>query len=122
MIIFINMASSRASARDAARFADARQIMNALQLFYQDNNGYPLPTTASTSGPTADDGTPAWSTFLAAWPQAPQPNDGSCTADENTYTYTQTNNASDFTLTFCLGKQVSNYSEGVHTASADGIQ
>src|SRR5687768_8851745 len=87
-VVLVSLNSARQKARDGRRLADIRQIMNGLELFYNDNNRYPLPASASTTGPTSTDGSPTWSTFVAAWPAAPTPQDGSCTAGQNTYTYT----------------------------------
>lgn len=121
-VVLVSLNSARAKAREARRSADIRQIMTALELFYNDNSRYPLPATASTTGPTAADGTPAWSTFMSAWPTAPTPVDGSCTAAQNTYTYTQTASGAAYTVTFCLGSATGGYAAGVHTASPTGIQ
>lgn len=121
-VVLVSLNSARQKSRDARRIADIRQIMTGLELFYNDNNRYPLPASASTTGPTSTDGSPAWSTFISNWPTAPTPNDGTCTAAQNTYTYTQTGSGgSGYTLTFCLGAQTGGYSAGAHTATGAGI-
>lgn len=121
-VVLVSLNSARGKARDSRRIADIRQIMTALELFYNDNSRYPLPATASTTGPTPTDGTPAWSTFISSWPTAPQPAETGCTAAQNTYTYTQTASQTAYTLTFCLGAVTGGYAAGVHTASPTGIQ
>lgn len=123
-VVLVSLNSARSKARDARRGADIRQIMTALELFYNDNSRYPLPASASTTGPTTSDGSPAWSTLMSAWPTAPAPADGSCTnvAGSNLYTYTQTSSGAAYTLTFCFGAATGGYAAGVHTASPTGIQ
>lgn len=121
-VVLVSLNSARQKARDGRRLADVRQLMNALELFFNDNNRYPLPASASTTGPTSTDGSPTWSTFVANWPAAPTPQDGTCSAAQNTYTYTQTASGANYTLTFCLGAATGGYAAGVHTATAAGIQ
>lgn len=120
-VVLVSLNSARQKSRDARRIADIRQVMTAMELFYNDNNRYPIPATASTTGPTSTDGSPAWSTYLATWPTAPAPADGTCTAAQNTFTYTQTSSGANYTLTFCLGAATGGYAAGTHTASASGI-
>src|SRR3989344_8983240 len=78
-VVLFSLNSARQKSRDARRLADVRQIMTGLELFFNDNNRYPLPASASTTGPTLTDGTPAWSTYVSAWPTAPTPNETGCT-------------------------------------------
>lgn len=118
-VVLVSLNSARSKSRDARRLADVRQVQTALELYYNDNNGYP---TATAGVPTASAGTPAFSTFLATFPTAPAPNDGSCTAAQNTYTYAQTGSGTGYTLTFCLGAVTGGYAAGAHTASPTGIQ
>jgi type II secretion system protein G len=121
-VVLVSLNSARMKARDARRVADVRQIMTALELFFNDNSRYPLPASASTTGPTAGDGSPTWSSLMSAWPAAPLPAETGCTSGQNTYTYTQTASGAAYTLTFCLGALTSSYAAGVHTASPAGIQ
>ena len=131
-VVLVSLNSARQKSRDAKRLADVRQVMTALELFYNDNNKYPLPAAASATGPTSNDGVPAWSTFMAQWPTSPLPADGTCTNDSvagsgNTYTYTQTGAGTGYTLTFCLGAATGGYTDSnangrvFGTASASGI-
>jgi prepilin-type N-terminal cleavage/methylation domain-containing protein len=131
-IVLVNLSGARSSGRDAKRVSDIREIMTALQLFYHDNSAYPLPDTASTTGPTPSDGNPQWNTYLITWPVAPTPADNptgvtDCNSTgpgtgNNQYTYTQLNGGTEFNLTFCLGSKVGDYAAGVHTASSSGVQ
>ena len=117
-VVLVSLNSSRMKSRNARRVADIRQIMTALELFYNDNYRYP----SATSGvPTAADGSPAWNTFMKTWPLNPTPqNDGSCSAAE--YAYTQTGSGTGYVITFCLGAQTGGYSAGSHTLTPAGIQ
>ena len=129
-IILVSLNTARAKSRDARRVADVRQVMNALELFYNDNKGYPaataagacVPPTAANTCPTG--GSPAFSSFLATYPTAPIPVDGSCTATitgTNAYNYTQTGSGTGFTIAFCLGATTGGYAAGIHTASNTGV-
>ena len=121
-VVLVSLNSARLKARDAKRLADVRQIMTGLELFYNDNGRYPLPAAASATGPTAGDGAPTWSSFMALYPTYPSPtNDGTC-AVGLAYTYTQTSAGAAYTLAFCLGAITGGLSAGNHTASPAGIQ
>lgn len=114
-VVLVSLNSARAKSRDAKRLSDIRQIQTSFELFYNDNTSYPDDGGAA---PTPGDGTPTFASFLSAWPTAPAPEDGTCTAAENTYTY-QGRNAADaaddasdpafYTLTFCLGAPTGGY-------------
>jgi type II secretion system protein G len=121
-VVLVSLNSARQKSRDARRVADIRQLMTGLELFYNDNNRYPAPATATTLGPTTTDGSPAWSTYVSTWPTAPTPNETGCTAAENSYTYTQLSSGTDYQITFCLGAVTGGYAAGVHTAKSAGIQ
>jgi len=131
-VVLVNLNSARNRSRDTKRVADARQVLTALELYFQDNGGYPTPDIASLTGPDLNSGNPAWSTFLVNWPVAPIPADNptgfaTCTSTgagtgTNQYTYTQISSGADFNMTFCIGSQVGNYAPGMHTVSASGIQ
>jgi len=132
-VVLVSLNSARQKSRDAKRLADIRQIQTALELFYNDNGGY--PDDGGTT-PTMSDGSPAFSTYLSAWPNVVNPADGQCSAAENTYTYTGRNaaNTADdatdpafYTITFCLGGNTGGYTDSnadqkvVGTASPAGI-
>lgn len=123
-VVLVSLNSARQKSRDAKRLADIRQIQTALELYYNDNGGYPAAGTScngnSTNCPTG--GTPAFSTYLSGWPAAPTPQDGSCTAANNKYEYAQTGSGTGYTVTFCLGAATGGYSAGARTASSSGIQ
>ena len=72
-VVLVSLNSARAKSRDAKRLADARQIMTALELFYNDNNRYPLPAAASATGRTPADGVVGATgvDFMAFYPTYP---------------------------------------------------
>lgn len=115
-------------ARDEVRLENVRKIMMALELFYNDNGGYPAGTNGKVSD-TAQatfQGT-VWSTYLPEWPEPTLPADGTCTDDQNKYIYTPTKTMSngvypDYLLTFCFGGSVTGREPGVHSSSSLGIQ
>lgn len=126
-VVLVSLNSARSKSRDARRLADIRQIQTAMELFYNDNSGY--PDDGGTS-PTMTDGAPAFNTYLATWPAAPAPEDGSCTAAQNTYTYTGRNagdSADDavdpafYRIAFCIGSATGGYNAGVKIARPTGI-
>ena len=115
-VVLVSLNSARQKARDAKRLADIRQIQTALELYYNDNGGYP---TDSGGAPTG--GNPAFSTYLASWPAAPSPQDGTCTVGQNTYVYDQVGSGTGYTVDFCLGAATGGYPAGTLTASPSGI-
>jgi len=57
-VIFVSLATTRAKARDAKRIADLKQVQTALELYRNDNGGYPIgnwntPTLWTTNLTTA---------------------------------------------------------------------
>ena len=120
-VVLVSLNSARAKSRDARRLADVRQIQTSLELFYNDNNSYVKDAVAGIA-PDMTDGSPAYSTYLAAWPTAPTPQDGTCTAAQNSYTYTAAgDDPTTYSVAFCLGAATGGYSAGVLTASPSGI-
>jgi type II secretion system protein G len=127
-VVLVSLNSARQKSRDAKRLADIRQVQTALELYFNDQGGYPAAASAtvvenmglgSTSGWNA---TPAGTVYLQRLNAAPLPADGTCTdaASSNRYTYTSAS-ASTYSLTFCLGAATGGYAAGVRTASPAGI-
>lgn len=106
----VSLNSARQKSRDSARVTNVKQMQTALELYYNDNNGYPSALTGLVP------------TYMAAIPTAPTPVDGTCTALQNTYTYTQVSSGASYTLTFCLGAQTGGLAAGARTANPGGIQ
>lgn len=114
-VVLLALNSARAKSRDAKRLADIRQVATALELYYNDNNAYVTQATAAAI-PAA-----LAPNYVGSVPLSPTPIDGTCTAGQNTYTYTSATGAT-YTLTFCLGAVTGGFAAGVHTASPTGIQ
>ena len=117
-VVLVSLNSARAKSRDARRLADVRQIMTALELYFNDGNGYPptLGTSVACSG----------TTYMSAVPANPTPGGA-------TYTYTAgaatgttacggTAVVASYTLTFTLEGATGGLALGAHTASPAGIQ
>jgi prepilin-type N-terminal cleavage/methylation domain-containing protein len=119
-VVLVSLNSARLKSRDARRLADVRQVMTALELYYNDNGGYPA-AAANHPDPAAGATGAKFSSYLAAYPVYPTPaNDGGCAATD--YVYTQTGSGSGYTITFCLGGTSGGFSQGNHTASPAGLQ
>ncbi len=114
---------ARSNSRDAKRLADIRQMASGLELYYNDNNGYP----------DGKDGLPLdiTPTYLGVIPTAPIPADGGCTDYYNPYWYQPTgkkttvkgkNYYESYELTFCLGQGIGGYKAGIAKLSPQGIE
>ena len=123
-IVLLALNNARQKSRDAKRIADVRQLATALELYFNDNNGYPTQATAAAVSSTVPSGLSP--SYVGTMPTAPTPFDpgtGSlCTAANNAYMYQSTANSGQYTLTFCLGGVTGGLSNGVHTASQAGIK
>jgi type II secretion system protein G len=119
-IVLLALNNARAKSRDAKRIADVRQLATALELYFNDHNGYPSQTTGAVVSSTVPNG--LFSTYVGTAPVAPTPADNTCTTTTNAYTYTAPATGATYTLTFCLGGLTGGLSAGVHTASQSGIQ
>jgi hypothetical protein len=115
--------TARAQSRDAKRLADIRQMASALELYYNDFNGYP----ESSNGVPVGGITP---NYIGVIPTAPTPVDGTCTGYYNTYWYQPSGKAAktngqtvypSYTLTFCLGQDTGGYKAGIAQLSPQGI-
>ncbi len=111
-----------ANSRDAKRLADIRQLASALELYYNDNNGYP----------DGKDGIPLdiTPTYIGMTPSAPIPADGQCTDYYNTYWYQPGGTKKivnkktvydSYSYTYCLGDTIGGYKAGIAKLSPIGI-
>jgi len=126
--------SARAKSRDSKRVADIKQMQTALELYFADNNSYPSMAAATVLGVAGTktlcgsgvfSATCTGTTYMGLVPLAPTPVDGTCTAAQNSYTYTSaatSGTSATYGMTFCLGAQVGDLIAGAHTASQNGIQ
>jgi type II secretion system protein G len=115
-VVLVSLNSARSKSRDAKRVADVRQVMTALELFFNDNGRYPA---VSSGAPQASDGTPTFNTYLATYPAYPTPSGSNCGASAYTYARPATDS---YTITFCLENPTGGLTSGTHTASQAGLQ
>ena len=128
-VVLVSLNSARAKSRDARRIADVRQTMTALELYYNDQSGYPVLAAGSVEGmglgsTSGWNAAPTGTVYLQKLTAAPQPADGTCTeaTGSNIYTYTGPAGGATYTLTFCIGGNTGGFAAGVHTASQSGLQ
>lgn len=131
-VVLLALNSARAKSRDAKRLADIRQIASALELYFNDQNGYPTGTASVAVGGallgianSVSNPVPLAPTYIGLVPGAPTPQDGTCTAsgaNSNQYWYYTNSTGSTYTLTFCLGAATGGYSQGTRTLTPAGIQ
>ena len=114
-VVLVSLNSARSKSRDAKRLADVRQIQTALELYYNDNGGYPAATNEEPSG-----GDPAFSTYLANYPNYPSPSGPAPCDTYDGYTYTQVS-STQYTIAFCLEGAAGGLAAGEHTASEAGL-
>ncbi len=120
-IVALNTA--RAKARDAKRVGDIKQIQTALELYYNDNSGYPS-ADIMVAGTIATNSV----TYMSQVPTAPTPFDnasttgGQCTAANNVYKYATYNNNTSYTISYCLGANTGGMNPGIATATPAGIK
>lgn len=98
---------ARSLSRDAKRLADIRQLASAVELYFNDNEHYPIDIEELVP------------TYIGALPIVPTPQDGTCTAEQNKYSYK--GSGKTYTLSFCLGNTTGGYSPGPHVLSEQGI-
>jgi general secretion pathway protein G len=115
-LAIVSLNSARQKSRDAKRVADIKQIQTALELYYNDNFGYPPDVTSGDSITSTNTEV----TYMGQVPVAPLPEDGDCTGEENTYNYTQTDGTT-YSLTYCIGADTGNVDADVNTATPAGI-
>ncbi len=114
--------NARQKSRDAKRVSDIKQVSTALELYFADNNGYPVAATAIAMGDAdhdcLDDGG-----FVAACATAPtymgvvptNPGPGGAA-----YTYISAD-GSTYTMSFTLEGQTGGLTSGNHTATPSGL-
>ncbi|MFA4942030.1 MAG: FISUMP domain-containing protein [Patescibacteria group bacterium] len=116
----IALNNARSKSRDAKRVSEIKQIQTALELYYNDQNRYPLTAEFISGGEIFSTSSYGTTTYLAHIPSAPTPADGACSDSENIFTYTS-NDGSSYSLTFCLGVNTGTLTAGVNNANPYGI-
>jgi prepilin-type N-terminal cleavage/methylation domain-containing protein len=121
--------SARTKARDGARIASIKQWQTALELYYSDNNGYPIKSATSTAGsPLTRKGI----TYYGKLPVNQTPwTGGACSSGLLEYSYKATDSAgteiaadgnTTYTISYCLEGGAGSVTAGWHTATPLGIQ
>jgi prepilin-type N-terminal cleavage/methylation domain-containing protein len=123
----VSLNNAREKSRDAKRVSDIRQIQTGLELYYADQNGYPVAAAAITLGAAgakvlsanhdfsvtpapADPGT----IYIGNVPANPTPGGAH-------YLYTSAAGTT-YSITFTLEGQTGQLQPGARTASPSGIQ
>ena len=106
----VSLNNARQKARDAKRVSDVKQVQTALELYYNDANGYPLTAGVASGNAISYSGT----TYMQLVPTAPTPYDASCPSE--TYIYTGGASNTTYTLRFCLGAKTGDVPSGIQTA------
>jgi hypothetical protein len=118
----LNLSGTSGSANDSKRIADVRQMASALELYYNDNSGYPDGKNGQPVGISPN--------YIGVFPTAPAA-DGSCTDFYNTYYYQPEGKArivngktvyDSYQMTFCFGGSVGGYKAGIGMLTPSGIQ
>jgi general secretion pathway protein G len=112
----VALQQARSRARDSKRLADVKQMQTALELFFNEHNRYPTEEEWN-SGQIAG----VSDIYMQAIPAAPAVADGSCTGDQNSYTYQPQNNNRTYLLSFCLGKDANNLDSGPKCLTPGGV-
>jgi type IV pilus assembly protein PilA len=136
-LVFVYLANARVKSRDAKRVAEVKTMMTALEQFFSECGRYPTGTGivlgsasytklfSGTGGVACTGGgfgtTESGTTYIGKINVAPVPHDGSCTALNNSYTYTSASTTT-FSISFCLGQSVQGIGAGPRTGSQSGIQ
>lgn len=117
--------NARQKSRDAKRVADVKQIQTALELYFADQNAYPIEAAAVTLGGADndcldEDGIVAacdagGTTYMGLVPAAPTPPTG------DVYTYA-ISDGTTYSIAFTLEAQTGSLAAGAHTATPAGIQ
>jgi hypothetical protein len=105
--------------KDAQRIADMRNLASALELYYNDHQGYPQATDGKPSALVPK--------YISALPEAPAAT-GTCTDYHTTYWYSTSGagkgSPPDFptyTVSFCLGNDTSGFQAGMGSLSPSGM-
>ncbi len=112
----IALQQARSRARDGKRVADIKQMHTALEVFYNEAGRYPSSeewSSGSISFGSTD--------FINSIPKPPTPADGSCSSEQNSFIYTPGDNGSSYTISFCLGDNVSGLSNGPKCLTPGGL-
>jgi type II secretory pathway pseudopilin PulG len=105
----------RLKSRDARRVADIKQMQTALELYFSDEQLYPQTWVANQPLVSVDN-----HMFMDKRPSNPKPwDEGACGGRGGDYVYTALGNpATNYTISYCLGKNVDAVAAGQQTVSS----
>lgn len=125
-ISIVALNGARQKGRDAKRVGDIRQLQTALELYFNDQNSYPVVTGTLVLGSAnaaklcntgfVSAATACTRTYMGIVPSNPTPG-----GDNYTYASTGASTTTLYTIGFSLEDSTGAYSAGTHTASQDGI-
>ncbi|MCK9438680.1 MAG: FISUMP domain-containing protein [Patescibacteria group bacterium] len=113
----VALQQARSRARDSKRVADVKQTQTALELFFNEQGRYPTVEEWNSGTLITSSG----EMLMIDIPSAPYPADGVCDASQNDFYYQVSEDYSTYTLSFCLGNDISNLEEGLKCATPGGI-
>lgn len=124
----VSLNNARQKSRDSKRVGDVKQMQNAMELYYNDANGYPQ-ASAVAAGAAIQFGT---TKYMNQVPTAPTQLDTPCTAANIAYIYNTVGPSAlgsdgatpvytSYTLTYCLGGETGGIAANVHTATPGGM-
>ena len=130
----VSLNNARQKSRDAKRVSDIRQIQTALDLYFLDQNSYPVETTATGLGSTEtclDNGGfkasgCSGTIYMGSIPKDPSSTGTLCTGVTTSdsagcdYAYSSAS-GSDYKIYFYLEGPTGNLNAGVHCANQNGI-
>lgn len=107
----VSLSTARQKSRDTRRVADIKQIQSALEMYYNDQQTYPLTANVTSGSAIATSGV----TYMSKMPADP---------GSNSYTYVGSTTAATYTLTYKLEGAmtgITNSGIGLSTATPAGI-
>ena len=116
--------NARQKSRDAKRVSDIKQIQTALELYFVDQNAYPVETAAITLGSSSYDtlsysngfaSAASGTTYMGQVPSNPTPNGAN-------YQYSTDASGTGYTITFSLEGATGGLASGAHSATPNGIE
>jgi general secretion pathway protein G len=127
-LAIVAMGNARQKSRDAKRISDVKQIQTALELYFNDQNGYPggtnliLGTSTATCLDSGGFNSPCNGNtkYMANVPSYPTPSDGSnCAGAAYTYNSATTDT---YNIQYCLGSGTGGVSGNtIHYATPAGL-
>ncbi|MCX6800311.1 MAG: hypothetical protein NT091_04160, partial [Candidatus Falkowbacteria bacterium] len=114
--------NARTKSRDARRVSDIRQVQSALELYFNDRNGYPIDSNLTNGDignkclSTAGFDTCSGTTYMTKVPANPEPGGSSYV-----YTNTDSTSARKYSLQYQLEAGTGGIGAGYQTATQAGM-